>query len=338
MNPIDEHIKSGSYAPVYLLYGEERYLLKQYRDKLCGALTKGAALGDDMNFTVFEGKEINPKTVIDLAETLPFFASHRVIVIRESGFFKNACEELADYVPQLPETTRMIFVETEVDKRGRLYKAVKKKGEVVEFATQTQEVITRWILSRLKKEGKNITAPVMRMFLDKTGMDMGTIDRELEKLICYAWERDVIDPADVEAVVTEQIANKIFDMMNAVVEHNQKKALDLYYDLLTLRESPMRILYLMNKQFVRLLHLRDMAARGMDARSMAQKAEIPEFAVRRNLSQAKGFTMEQLRGALSDGAELEEAVKTGRLNDKMAVELFLVKYSAASGDIGTGNQ
>lgn len=181
----------------------------------------------------------------------------------------------------------------------------------------------------VKKEGKNITAPVMRMFLSKTGLDMGTIDRELEKLICYAWERDVIDMTDVQAVVTEQIANKIFDMISAVVEHNQKKALDLYYDLLTLKESPMRILYLLNKQFVRLLHLRDMAARGIDQRSMAQKAEIPEFAVRRNLSQAKGFTMERMRGALLDGAKLEEAVKTGRLNDKMAVELFLVKYSAA---------
>lgn len=331
MNIIDEHIKSGSYASVYLLYGEERYLLKQYRNKLINALTGNAAggitSGDDMNFSIFEGKDTNPKAVIDLAETLPFFAEQRVILIEDSGFFKNACEDLAEYVPDMPETTKIIFVESEVDKRGKLYKTVKKKGEVLEFASQTEELLTRWIVSRLKKEGKSITASVLQLFLAKTGTDMGNIDRELEKLICYAWEKNVIEAEDVQAVVTEQTTNKIFDMVNAIAEHNQRKALDLYYDLLTLKEPPMRIMYLIIRQFMILLHLRDMAAKGMDNRSMAQKAGVPEFAVRRNLSQAKGFTMEQLKDALREGAKLEEAVKSGQMNDQMAVELFLMKYS-----------
>ena len=49
--------------------------------------------------------------------------------------------------------------------------------------------------------------------------------------------------------------------------------------------------------------------------------------MRRNLSQAKGFTMQQLKQAIRDGVDYEEAVKTGRMNDQMAVELFLMKYS-----------
>ena len=60
---------------------------------------------------------------------------------------------------------------------------------------------------------------------------MGNIDRELEKLICYCMDKDVIEAKDVEAVTTEQTTNKIFDMVNAIAEHNQKKALDLYYDV-----------------------------------------------------------------------------------------------------------
>lgn len=281
-----------------------------------------------MNFTAFEGKDINPKEVIDLAETLPFFADRRVILIENSGFFKNSCDDLADYLAETAPTTYFLFVEEEVDKRSKMYKAVKKDGKIVEFATQSEELITRWILSRLKKEGKNITGSVMQLFLSKTGTDMGNIDRELEKLICYTLDKDVIEAEDVEAIATEQTTNKIFDMVNAIAEHNQRRALDLYYDLLTLKEPPMRIMYLITRQFNILLSVRDMARKGLDQQTMAQKAGIPPFAVKRNLTQAKGFTLEQLKDALREGVELEETVKTGRMNDQMAVELFIMKYSA----------
>lgn len=325
MKNIDEDIKRGQFAQVYLLYGEEAYLKKQYKDKLKHAMVPE---GDTMNFSAFEGKSINPKEIIDLAETLPFFADRRVILIENSGFFKNACEELAEYLPQVAPATHFIFVEEEVDKRSKMYKAAKASGRIVEFLPQTEELLTRWILGRLKREGKNITGSVMQLFLTKTGTDMGNIDRELEKLLCYTLDRDVITAEDVEAVVTEQTTNKIFEMVNAVAEHNQRRALDLYYDLLTLKEPPMRIMFLISRQFQILFHIRDMAAKGLDQQTMAKKAGIPPFAVRKNVSQAKGFTMEQLKQALRDGAELEEAVKTGRMDDQMAVELFLMKYSA----------
>ncbi len=325
MKNIDEDIKRGQFAQVYLLYGEEAYLKKQYKDKLKHAMIPE---DDTMNFSAFEGKSINPKEIIDLAETLPFFAERRVILIENSGFFKNACEELAEYLPQVAPATHFIFVEDEVDKRSKMYKAAKASGRIVEFLPQTEELLTRWILGRLKREGKNITGSVMQLFLTKTGTDMGNIDRELEKLLCYTLDRDVITAEDVEAVVTEQTTNKIFEMVNAVAEHNQRRALDLYYDLLTLKEPPMRIMFLISRQFQILFHIRDMAAKGLDQQTMAKKAGIPPFAVRKNVSQAKGFTMEQLKQALCDGAELEEAVKTGRMDDQMAVELFLMKYSA----------
>ena len=324
MKTIDEDIRNGQFQSVYLLCGEEAYLKKQYKDKLKRAM---ADPDDSMNFSAYEGKGINPKEVIDLAETLPFFADRRVILIENSGFFKNSCEELAEYMPQIPETTHFIFVEDEIDKRSKLYKTVKNAGKIVEFTSQTEELLTRWVLTRIKKEGKNITGSVMQLFLNKVGNDMGNIDRELEKLLCYCMEKEVIEAADVEAVTTEQTTNKVFDMVNAIAEHNQRKALDLYYDLLTLKEPPMRIMYLISRQFQILLNIKDMSGKGFDNAAMAKNAGIPPFAVRRNLSQAKGFTMQQLKQAIRDGVDYEEAVKTGRMNDQMAVELFLMKYS-----------
>lgn len=325
MKTVDEDIKTENFKQIYLFYGEEGYLKKQYRNKLAAAMVSP---DDTMNFTAFEGKDINPKEIIDLAETLPFFAERRVILIENSGFFKNACEDLANYLPQTAPSAYFIFVEEEVDKRSKMYKAVKNNGKIVEFAMQSEELLTKWILSRLKKEEKKITGSVMQLFLSKTGSDMGNINSELEKLLCYSMGRDVITAEDVEAVTTEQTSNKIFDMVNAIAEHRQQKALDLYYDLLTLKEPPMRIMYLISRQFQILLNIRDMSGKGLDSRTMAQKAGIPPFAVSRNVTQAKGFTAAQLKQALRDGVELEEAVKTGRMDDRMAVELFIMKYSA----------
>ena len=325
MKTIDEDIKSGQFKNVYLLYGDEAYLKKQYKDKLVKALVSE---GDTMNFSAYEGKGINPKEIVDLAETMPFFADRRVILIENSGFLKNSCEDLANYMSEAPaESTCFLFVEDEVDKRNKLYKSVSKMGRAVEFGTQNEDLLVRWIVGRLKKENKNITRDVLQYFMEKTGTDMGNIDRELEKLICYTMGRDVITAEDVEAITTEQVTNKIFDMVNAIADHEQKKALDLYYDLLTLKEPPMRIMYLITRQFQILLNLKDMSSKGFDQGTIASKVGIPPFAVRKNQAQAKGFTLEQLKTAIKDGVDLEEAVKTGRLNDQMAVELFIVKYS-----------
>ena len=324
MKTIDEDIKSGQFKRVYLLFGEEAYLKHQYKRRLKQALV---ASDDTMNFSSFEGKDTNPKAIIDLAETLPFFADRRLILIENSGFFKNSCEELAAYLPELPESTCLVFVEEEIDKRSKMYKAAQKTGSVVEFKKQTDEILIRWILGRLKKEKRNITTPVMQLFLSRTGTDMENIDRELEKLICYTMGKDVIEAADVEAVCVGQTTSKIFEMVNAIAEKNQKKALSLYYDLLALKEPPMRILFLITRQFHILMQVKDLRRLGFDNKSIASKAGIPEFAVRRNLVQAKSFSMKELRAALEDGVRAEEDTKTGRMTDQLAVETFLIRYS-----------
>ena len=74
MKTIDEDIKKGTFRQCYLLYGEESYLKKQYRDKLVHAMVQE---GDTMNFSSYEGKDIRPGELVDLAETLPFFAERR---------------------------------------------------------------------------------------------------------------------------------------------------------------------------------------------------------------------------------------------------------------------
>ncbi len=326
MKNIQEDINNQAYKSAYLLYGEEGYLKQQYRQKLLTALTTE---GDTMNTAFYEGKGINPREIIDLAETMPFFADRRVIVLQNTGVFKNKCEELADYVSGgLPDYLCMIFVEEEVDKRSRMYKAVKKCGHVTEFAQQDIKTLTRWILGKLGREGKKITQRDMELFLTMAGSDMGNITMELEKLLSYTMGREIITREDIETVCTAQITNKIFDMVRAVTDRQQERALQLYYDLLSLKEPPMRILFLLARQFNQLLQVKELASNGHGQAEMSKILGLPPFAVKNTVNCARKYSFKELRQAMEDCMNSEEAVKTGKLGDTLSVELLIVKYSS----------
>lgn len=325
MKSIQEDIKTGNFKQSYLLFGEEAYLKHQYKEKLLNALNPD---GDTMNFSRYEGKGVDVKQLIDLCETMPFFAERRIILLEDTGFFKNKCEELADYMKSLPDYLVLVFSESEVDKRSRMYKAVKSGGRVTEFAKQDEKTLMRWAAGILGKEGRKITQRDMELFLTKTGTDMGNIRMELEKLITYTEGQDIVTAEDIEAVCVTQTTNKIFDMVRAVTEKNQKKALELYYDLLTLKEPPMRILFLLAKQFRQLLLTKKMAGEGAPQNEIATRLGVPSFVVRNISACARSYTVEELEHAVEDFVDAEEAVKTGRLGDVLSVELLIVKYSS----------
>lgn len=325
MKNLNEDLKSGQFKQVYLLYGEEAYLKKQYKARFIKAMLPE---GDTMNYACYEGKNTDIREVIDLAETLPFFAERRLIVFEDTGFFKSSGGDLADYIGEMPDTTYFIFIENEVDKRSKLYKAVKAKGYIAELGIQDESTLRRWIQGLVAKEGRQMEPADITYFLNKVGTDMENITKELEKLFCYAIDRDKLTGEDIDAVCTTQITNHIFEMVNAVAAKQQRRALDLYYDLLALKEPPMRILFLLIREYRMLFQVKALMQQGCTKKEIAARAGIHPFAAGRYMEQAKKFRLEELRDVMEEGADTEERVKTGFLADSLAVELFLVKHSA----------
>lgn len=324
MRSINEDIKSNNFKQAYLLYGDEAYLRKQYKDKLlCGMNPSD----DMMNVSFFEGKGIDPKKLIDLGETMPFLAERRIIVVENSGFFKGACDKLPEYLAEMPDYLNMVFIETEVAKNTRMYKGVSKVGRVVEFVAQDDRTLSKWILGRLGKENKRITQRNMELLLEKTGNDMGNIEKEVEKLLCYTMDHEEISAEDIEAICTTQVSNKIFDMIRAISEKHQQKALALYYDLLALKEPPLRILSLISSQFNLILQVKEMAENGYDENTIARKVGKPGFVVRNCRKFGGKYSGRQLQSILEECVSTEEDVKNGRLSDVISVELLLIKYS-----------
>ena len=324
-NPIEEDLKQGVIRPFYLIFGTEEYLKDQYAEKL-----KKAVLADDsgMNFSLFEGDGISVDEIIETAQTMPFFAERRLVLIRESGFFKSPNEEMLAFLTESPSTTCILFQEKEVDKRGRMFKYIQKEGCAAEFSELSADLLSAWIRGRLKKEGLVISPRTVSAFLDRCGTDMNLLSQEMEKLISYTAGRDEITEEDLKAVTTRQIEGHIFDMIDAATGRNQKRALSLYYDLLALKEPPLRILSLIHRQYRILLIVKDMKEKKMRDQEMAKQAEVPPFAIRKYAAIAGKLKREEIREALGECADLEESVKTGLIGDQLGVELFLIAHSA----------
>ena len=303
MQRINEDIKNSNFKQIYLLYGEERYLKNQYTTRLRKALCQE---GDEMNTHFYQGKDFSVGEVIDLAETLPFLAERRVMFFKDTGLFKAGGEKLAEYLASPNDTTFFVFTESEVDKRSKLYKTVQSKGYVAEFTVQDENSLKRWIAGILGREGKKISENTAQLLLSKTGTDMENIQMELEKLICYCLDRDIVTAED------------------AIAEKQPQKALQLYYDLLALKEPPMRVLFLIARQCNLLLQTKELKSRGHDNKTIASKIGVPPFAAGKYVAQASHFKTSVLKNAVKQCVETEEAVKSGRMNDMMSVEILIL--------------
>lgn len=324
MQRIAEDIKTGQLKQIYLLYGEERYLVRQYRDRLIKALLGD---GNEMNLNRYEGKGVVVPEVIGMAETMPFFSDRRVIVMENTELFKSGGDKLSEYLKKPAESSSFVLVEQEVDKRSSLYKTVKKMGYAAQFDRQNEETLKKWVCGILKKEKKQISSQTLQLFLDGTGDDMENIRGELEKLLCYCIDKDVITSEDVKEICVPQIQDNIFKMIGAIADGNGEKALQFYYDLLALRVPPMRILNLITRQFNQMLQVKELTAKGYPQALIEEKVGI-----RRNIGgiymrQASRFKTDTLRQALEDCAETEYAFKSGRIGDRLSLELLIVKYS-----------
>lgn len=319
MKNIKEDIKKREFKRVYLLYGTEEYLKHFYKSKLKEAVLSDS---DAMNLAEYAGKGIDEKEVREFADTMPFFADYHLLILENTGWFKSATD-FADYVPNIPETAVLVFVETEVDKRGRMYKAVKEHGYVCEMNGMTEQELKLWVASALKKENKKITEATAEFLLEQVGTDMSRLSNELEKLICYTLERDTITTEDIKAVCSEQLTGKIFAMTEAMALGRKKQALELYYDLISLQEKPLGILFMIQRQFHFLILVKEMKKNRTEKGAIASAIGVPPFAVSKYMSQAERFSMEDLKKLLDYSLTLEEDVKTGRLKEQFAVELLL---------------
>lgn len=324
MKRVLQHIKEQKYQNLYLFYGKEKYLAAQTRDKLKEALIPS---GDTMNYSYFEGKKTDLPEILELIQTMPFFNDYRLLVLDQTELGKKSNDDFLSALKEIPETTILLIIEDEVDKRSKIYKYINKEGCAVSFETPKEKDLILWVAQMLKKEQKKITQKDIQLFLYKTGQDMFTIKNELEKLIAYTKGREVIGSEDLEALTTAQTTNQIFVMLEAIAKKQRDTVLKLYYDLIELKESPFGILALLVRQCNQLLQTQSLLEAGKSQGEMAKELKVPPFVVGKLKQQVRLFKREELYAMIKKCAVTDEGIKTGKITDRIGVELLLVEFS-----------
>lgn len=324
MKVLRQDIDSGNFKKIYLLCGDEAYLRSQWRDNLIEAMLPA---GDTMNLTRYEGKKLDVAEILSMAQTLPFFAERRVLVIENSGFFKHEAAGLADGFADLPDTSCIIFVEGDVDKRYKTYKTVKKLGYVAELNTPDTKLLISWIGTLCKREGKKIDSKCANYILEQCGTDMMLLSNEMEKLFSYAYDRDSITMADVEAVCVNHVTGKIFEMMDAITMRQPERTITLYRDLLELKEEPVYILAMLTRQVRLLTEFKGLLSDGVAYGDLASKTKVPPFTVKKYVSQCKSYTYSELLHMYDACQDMDRQIKSGLVGSAVGVELMIVGFS-----------
>lgn len=326
MKNIKQDIKNGKMKKVYLVYGEEEYLKKNIKKSIITGLTGDA---DSMNCSIYEGKNIDLKEIMNMCDTLPFLGDKRLVIMENTGILKKTDEKFMEYVKTgIPDTSCLVIMEQEADKRGKMYKLIKSEGYVCECSHPKESDLSKWVLGMLGREGKKITKPVMDYFLASAGNDMEKISSELEKLFCYTMGREVIEIEDIDNICSPEINGKIFAMIDAMGARKQKEALDLYYDLINTREAPMKILYMISRQFNIMLQVKELVSQGYSSKDIASKMGMSPFVIGGAVRQCGNFSNRMIRTAINESLAVEEDIKSGRMEEKTGVEMLLIRFSA----------
>jgi len=325
MKKLNEDLKNHTFEKAYLLYGDEAYLKRFYLNKFKAEI----APGDEMNQRVVTEDDFTASSLKDFTDTMPFFADRRLLVLTDTDLFKNSSEGFAEWLETLPDTCTVVFSETNVDKRNKLFKTIEKIGYAVEFNHPEEKQFGDWILKKISGAKLQITRDNFEFLISILDHSMDAADAEMEKLLSFCLDKSEITREDIAEMISAHVESRIFDLVEQVALGNRQKALDLYYDLIELKEPPMRILFLIGRQFNQMSVAVSFAEARRSKDEIAKALKLKSsFIVGKLLDQSRRFSLETIKSCVEECVSLEEAVKTGNLSETLAVELFILQHTA----------
>ena len=326
-----DEVSKGHIASCYVLEGPEEYIKRSALEALRKRLLPAGL--EDMNETRLLDPDAN--SLIAAAETLPFMADKRLVVVQECGMLqgrpkdydesKNAAA-LSEYLQNPPDTACIVFyVRDKADGRKKLYQQLKKSAQIVQFLPLDEREMPRWIAQTLKKMGKQISAATCQKLTFTAGTELYSLANELQKLAAYAGERAEILPEDIDAVCAKTTAYRVYDLTGALMRGDAKSAFTLAKALQKDGEEPLFLLALLQNECRRMLAVKLLRGGGLQPDAIASKIGAPPFAVRQLCSQVARYTQEQLRAMADVCMETEYQVKSGRLSMEGSLEMTMLQ-------------
>ncbi len=333
---LEKELKFGQLQSLYLLYGEELYLLESNLKRiktLFGECVKG------INFIMID--EQNVSEIISDIETPSFGYEKKLIIARNTGLFKkegkrktgdNAKikDKLAEYIEEnikiINESVVMVFVEEEADSKSVIYKTIEKNGVVCKFDFQKANQIEQRIKTICSAYKVNIDSQTLRYFIECCGTNMQDLINEIRKLIEYAGENGTIKKDDIDKLSIKKLESVIFDLTDDLGKKDITGALQVLQNLIYAKEPLAKILVTLYNHFKKLYITKMALNSNKDLASSLNLKPNQMFLTTKYKVQSKYFKEKDLKNILQDLCDLDYNFKNGRIDLQVGMETVLCRY------------
>jgi DNA polymerase III subunit delta len=309
-------VEKGDLAPLYLLYGDEPYLVERAVKRLLEhAVDPGFR---DFNLDVFYGNECKGEEVFGAAQTLPMFADRRVVLVKKGGELPAAAMEiLLSYLQDPSPSTCLILQAEKIDGRKKFYTEFKKRGEFVEFKRPYENQLGPYVRDEVRAAGKKIDAAAADLLAYLVGNNLQELVSQIEKLCVYCGKKEVIGVDDVKAIVSDTKVENAFAFTDALGSKDLGRALTMLTSLLRDGEVPLRILGAVASRYRQLWQVRELLDRKVPAGELAKAAGINPYFLSKVTEQARNYKVSELRQVFERMLELDLAFKSGGRSDAL---------------------
>ncbi len=322
----------------YILHGEDAFRRGEELAKLI------ARMGDpgmtDLNTTRLDGQSITWNELLHHCDSIPFFSDKRLVVIhgvltrlsgsQASDSDHELLERLADWLPEMPATTRLVFVEerTLPAKHPILRLAeTLDDGHIRHFATPEGNALIRWIQKRAQAEGGEIDTRAARMLASYTQENLYQLDKEIEKLAAYTGGERPITEQDIQLLTSNAQEANIFHMVDAMGQRDGKRATQLYHQLLDRGAHPLSLLGMMVRQYRLMIQVQELAPQLESAQAIAKALKQKPYPISKILAQSTHYTPAQLSTIYHKLLETDVAIKTGHTDPVLALDMLIAGLS-----------
>lgn len=298
---------------VYILYGEESYLVEQY-----ARLIAKQAVGDPddaFNMHRFDGQALTAEQLEEAVEALPLMAERTCVTVRDMDLAAQA-DRLTEILQQMPDTCVLVFRQMTVqpDKRkgwATVFAEVEKRGCVVNFARKTPADVAKLLVSGAKRRGCALTAEDARLMVEQAGNDLHLLLGELDKLVALA-DGGAITREMIERMGTRNLEARVFDLSKAILQGRAKQAYELLHQLFVQREEPVAVLAVLSNAYADVYRAKVVSLGGVPAEALAADIKSykgKEFRLRNAARDAGRMSVAMLRESLEILAQADNDLK-----------------------------
>ncbi|MDF2645314.1 MAG: subunit delta of polymerase [Paenibacillus sp.] len=330
-------IQAGRPAPVYLCYGPEKYKMREFIQVLTDLLIEP----EHKEFAVskFDLSEISLSAVLEDAETLPFMVPKKLVIAKNALFFTGAKESskiehhldrLTDYLKSPAEHTIVVFTvdADKLDERKKIVKALKDLEAAVPFLSLSPDELQQWVAKQAQQLDFTFTGEAADQLILYTGGNLQSLSAEIEKISLYVGVGAEASVDVIDQLVARSTEQNVFILIEDIVNVRLERAFVILEELLKQREEPIKIAALIARQFRIMLQVKELSKQGYSQQQMASQIGLHPFAVKVAEGQARKYDIDKLSRIMSQLADLDFQMKTGKIDKVLGLELFLLRLAA----------